>query len=924
MAAPLQNESGFVARELQLSVTQVQRTLELLDEGNTVAFITRYRKDQTHGLDEEQIQAIRQAAERLRALTDRKSTILKSIQSQGQLNEELKGKIEQARSIKRLEDLYLPFKPKKQTLATLARQRGLEPLAKEVLSGDCSQVDFSERAKALIQPELELRTEDDVYQGVGHLIAEVYSEDVELRSELRKGIWKHGKLAVSAAVRESVRGKRETESRPETAEGDTANAQSPGEGKEASRAQNLEAVPVKAADEEQQDSFLKSGRSTPQTGTAETAVPSAKNRRKKKNKEDEAFADYFDFRESIEQLPPHRVLAVTRGEKGTVLKVKFDFDHQPSLELTQSRLIPTGHSNKKFLGQCLRDAITRLVIPSLEREVRRELTDRAESHAVRVFAQNLRHLLLQRPVVGQAVLAIDPGYKSGCKIAILDALGTLIESQIVYVIGSAERQKSGRAWLVEAIQRHDVSVIAIGNGTASRPTEELVASILAEELKGVEVAYAIVNEAGASIYSTSAAGREELPDLDPTIRSAVSIGRRLLDPLSELVKISPEHLGVGMYQHDIKAKHLRESLDEVVASCVNYVGVDANTASPALLKYVSGLNQLSARRFVEYRSEHGPFQSREQFRQVAGFGEATFIQAAGFLKINHPDNILDATWIHPESYELAEKVLERLSCTARDLEDFLRSRSTVSRSDSVNTDTGAASGEPDPSGEADKKSDGASEEGMLRRRLESADVKELSRNLDTGELLVQDLLTMLLRPGRDPRDALPPPAFRTGATRIDDLEPGMALEGRVLNVLDFGVFVDIGISESGLVHISRLARGFVKDPHQAFAVGEPIKVWVVEIDKQRRRVSLTAIDPALPREPKESRERRPKRHGAGRKPTRRSRPTRETGGRSQRVKRSARPAAPAKPLNPEVAEGKSPMRSFTELMQFYEHKKHES
>ena len=925
MAAPPQNESGIVARELQLSAAQVQRTLELLDEGNTVAFITRYRKDQTHGLDEEQIQAVRQAAERLRVLTDRKSTILKSIQSQGKLTDDLQSRIEQARSIKRLEDLYLPYKPKKQTLATQARQRGLEPLANEVLRGDCSTEEFAVRAQALVQSEQELHADEDVYQGVGHLIAEVYSEDVELRSELRRSIWKHGRLAVSAVVRDAGRGKKVTDAQLEADEGEGAGGQV-----KQSPVANLDAQKDDSAEGVRQASALKPASSASEVVSAETGTTIPKNRRKKKNKEDEAFSDYFDFRESIQKLPPHRILAINRGEKAKVLKVKFEFDHQPILKVTQSRLIPEGHPNPTFLEQCLRDAITRLVIPSLEREVRRELTEKAESHAVRVFAQNLRHLLLQRPVVGHAVLAIDPGYKSGCKIAVLNSLGSLVESQVIYVIGSSERQKSGRKWLVDAIRTHGVSVIAIGNGTASRVTEELVASVLADELKDVEVAYAIVNEAGASIYSTSVAGREELPDLDATIRSAVSIGRRLLDPLSELVKISPEHLGVGMYQHDIKAKHLRESLDDVVGSCVNYVGVDANSASPALLKYVSGLNQLSARRFVEYRSEHGPFQSREQFRKVAGFGEATFIQAAGFLKINDPDNILDATWIHPESYELVEKVLDRLSCTTNDLHDFLRSQRAKPSEDLVGTDADSApEGSESCSGDG-VNSAGGIEEDVLRHRLESADVKELAQDLDTGELLVKDLLTMLKRPGRDPRDSLPSPAFRTGAARIDDLEPGMALEGRILNVVDFGVFVDIGISESGLVHISRLARGFVKDPHQAFAVGEPIKVWVVEVDKQRRRVSLTAIDPALPLEPKQSRQRRPKSKSSRAKPANETRNDKargqkpERGGASNNVRRKRRPVAPAEPLNPEVAEGKSPMRSFTELRQFYEHKKHES
>ena len=874
MASSLQNESKFIARELQLSVTQVQRTLGLLDEGNTIAFVTRYRKDQTQGLDEEQIRSIKHASDRLRGLNDRKTTILKSVKSQGKLTADLAAKIEQADSIKQLEDLYLPYKPKKQTLATLARQRGLEPLAQKVLMEGCPSDELSERAKVGLDADDSLQAIDEVYSGIGHLIAEVFSEDVELRASLRKHLWKHGMMVVSAAI----------------------------QGGEASL----------------EDLTSKSRSNVSQVGS--------RNRNRKKNRSEEAYADYFDFRESIQKLPPHRVLAINRGEKAKVLRVRFEFDSSPIFESTCRRLIPRTHPNREMLGDCLRDAIARLVIPGLEREARRELTDKAEAHAVRVFATNLRHLLLQRPVAGSSVLAIDPGYKSGCKIAVLDEVGSLVESQVIYVIGGVERQKAGRAWLVEAIRRNQISVIAIGNGTASRATEEVVASILADELKDMEVAYAIVNEAGASVYSTSAAGREELPELDPTIRSAISIGRRLLDPLSELVKISPEHLGVGMYQHDIKSKHLRASLDEVVESCVNYVGVDANTASPALLKYVSGLNQLSARRFVEYRREHGPFQSREQFRQVAGFGDATFVQSAGFLKINQAANALDATWIHPESYAITEKVLQQLSCTQDDMRALLQSQGKTKggkpglaegrMAEAHVKELGPGESNPTPCrGEA------------LRNRLKNVEVSELAHELETGELLVRDLLAMLLRPGRDPRESLPPPAFRTAATRIEDLEPGMAIEGRVLNVVDFGVFVDIGLSESGLVHISRLAEGYVKDPHQTFSVGEPIQVWVLDVDKQRRRVALTAIDPARERVGKgrglnrDTVGRRPdsKRLGQGAKSTLRRRDP----GNTDVESRTGHPKTNIEPLKAEVAEGKSPMRSFNELMQFYKHNKPE-
>ena len=867
MASSFQNEPTFIARELQLSVTQVQRTLGLLDEGNTIAFVTRYRKDQTQGLDEEQIRSIKHASERLRGLNDRKTTIIKSVKSQGKLTADLATKIEQADSIKQLEDLYLPYKPKKQTLATLARQRGLEPLAQKVLREGCPPGELAERAKVDLDADDSLQTIDEVYSGIGHLIAEVFSEDVELRAALRKHLWKHGMMVVSAAT------------------------------------QGMEASPE-----------------------ALTSNSRSRIRSRKKNKNEEAYAGYFDFRESIQKLPPHRVLAINRGEKAKVLRVRFEFDSSSIFESTSRRLISKTHANCEMLDDCLRDAITRLVIPGLEREVRRELTDKAETHAVRVFATNLRHLLLQRPVAGRSVLAIDPGYKSGCKIAVLDEMGSLVESQVIYVIGGVERQKAGRAWLVEAIRQNQISVIAIGNGTASRATEEVVASILADELKDKEVAYAIVNEAGASVYSTSAAGREELPELDPTIRSAISIGRRLLDPLSELVKISPEHLGVGMYQHDIKSKHLRASLDEVVESCVNYVGVDANTASPALLKYVSGLNQLSARRFVEYRREHGPFQSREQFRQVAGFGEATFVQSAGFLKINQAANALDATWIHPESYAITEKVLQQLSCTQDDVRALLQLQGKTKGCEPTLAESGMAEAIAKESDSGESNSPSCCGE-ALRNRLKNVEISELARDLETGELLVRDLLAMLLRPGRDPRESLPPPAFRTAATRIEDLEPDMEIEGRVLNVVDFGVFVDIGLSESGLVHISRLAKGYVKDPHQTFSVGEPIQVWVLDVDKQRRRVALTAIDPAGEKAREErglnrdtiGRRGGSRRLGQSAKSTLRRRDPRSADAES----RTGNQKTNIEPLKAEVSEGKSPMRSFNELMQFYKHNKPE-
>ncbi len=489
-----------------------------------------------------------------------------------------------------------------------------------------------------------------------------------------------------------------------------------------------------------------------------------------------------------------------------MLRVKVDMDTAEMGRMAEELLVPADHPHGDFLRGCVRDALARLVIPSLEREVRREMTENAETHAVEVFAKNLRNLLLQPPVRNRRLVAIDPGFKSGCKIAVLDEFGSLLDHTVIQIIGKAERRQEGRAKLVELIRKHSTTVLAVGNGTACRETEELVAELLGEELKDDGVAYVIVNEAGASVYSTSPLGREELPQYDATLRGAISIGRRLQDPLSELVKIDPASIGVGLYQHDVKAKHLRASLDAVVESCVNFVGVDLNSASPALLRYVSGLNQLTARRLYDHRTQNGPFKNRDQLKEVPGFGEATFVQAAGFLKITDGDHALDVTWIHPESYEAARKVLARLSRSEPDL----------------------------------AKKETASE---LGEQVKSLDIQALAEELQVGQLTLKDIVSQFTRPGRDPREDLPEPIFKRGILKLDDLQQGMELSGSVLNVVDFGAFVDIGLHDSGLVHVSQLANRYVRDPHEVVSVGDVVKVWVMEIDKTRRRVSLTMIPP---------------------------------------------------------------------------------
>jgi protein Tex len=856
-----------VAHHLSLPLGQVESAVRLLDAGNTIPFITRYRKDQTGGLDEEQIRRIQDEVNRLRMLVERKQTILRSIDSQGKLTPELAAAIEKAESIKWLEDLYLPYKPKKQSLATLARERKLEPLAAEIMSGNPAAADLDHRAADFIDPDRQVNNVADVLLGVGHILAEDFSERADLRSRLRRILKKTGQL-----------------------------------------------VSTKTEIAEQQG---------------------------------KEFRDYFEFKQPLNKIPPHRVLAINRGERAKLLRVKIETDEAALIQETDSLLTPADHPHADFIRECARDALQRLVLPSLEREIRREITEAAEAHAVVVFAKNLRNLLLLPPVCGKRVLAVDPGFKSGCKLAALDEFGNLLDQTVIHLVGKDERKLEGRAKIVELIKQHSLAVIALGNGTACRETEDLLAELLANELKDDGVAYVIVNEAGASVYSTSPLGREELPQYDATLRSSINIGRRLLDPLSELVKIDPGSLGVGLYQHDVKAKHLRTSLDAVVESCVNYVGVDLNTASPALLRYVSGLNQLTARRLYDHRLANGPFRNLEQLKEVSGLGEATFVQAAGFLKIADGDNPLDTTWIHPESYEVARNVLGKLGFAP---EDLRQKETTAAVAQKISELEGQA--------------------------------EQLAADWQVGLLTLRDIMAQLTRPGRDPREDLPPPIFKRGVLKLDDLQPGMELFGSVLNVVDFGAFVDIGLHDSGLVHVSQLANRFVRDPHDVVSVGDIVKVWVVEIDKTRRRVSLTMIAPGTPRhvpqrptgsdsgESKAPRGRRPPRQrrneagGPNGGPSQSQQPAdqsaapaasaadeagtgsasagaprgrsgdrqRYSGGKPQQRRQQGRqhhhhrahsgPKPKPKPLIPitkAMKEGKEPLRTFGDLLQFVQH-----
>jgi uncharacterized protein len=976
-----------ISQGLGLLTSRVEIVLGLLDSGNTVPFITRYRKDQTGGMDEEQIRDIQSRVLKARLLAERKQTILRSIESQGKLTPELTAAIEAATTVKAVEDLYLPFKPKKQTLATTARNRGLELLATEILQADPACANLDLRAADFVNTDRQVATPADALLGAGHILAEWFSERADLRGKLRAILERTGKLvstgvepepkkepeaakpieteasngeqpaekagsetsASSVESQQAAGSDAEEESSPATTE-----VASSSESESIESSQGGQDIPVETADAEAEGAASLAAVDaaladlSPEDGSAATAVatgveadsqesaaavavqpaPAVASEKKrgpkpprkpkpdpKREKLLKALRDYYQYSEAIDKVPPHRVLAINRGERVRVLRVKLECDLEAMQLVVDELLVPPGHPHADFLRGCGRDALTRLVLPSLEREVRRELTDSAELHAVEVFVRNLRKLLLQSPVRDRRVLAMDPGFKSGCKLVALDEFGSLLDHAVIHLVGKEDRRAAARAKVTELVKQHQITVIAIGNGTGCRETEQFVADLIAGELADLGVAYVIVNEAGASVYSTSRIGREEFPNFDATLRGAISIGRRLEDPLSELVKIDPANIGVGMYQHDVKAKHLRDSLDAVVESCVNFVGVDLNTASPALLRYVSGLNQLTAQRVYEHRTAQGPFRTREQLKSVSGFGETTFVQAAGFLKIVGGDSPLDATWIHPESYAAAIEVLNKLGASPADLAD--KERAT-----------------------------------QLAERTAQLDVDAVAQELKIGTLTLRDILAQLARPGRDPREALPPPIFKRGILKLDDLTSGMELAGTVLNVVDFGAFIDIGLKDSGLVHISQLANRYVQDPHDVVSVGDIVKVWVLEVDKQRRRVSLTMIEPGTKRPAENRRPARPARPpaekqtgdgqpAAGQQPAQQSggRPPAGGQGRQQRFRKpdegrqpySKKPkfkppaAAPPKPapkpkpvvpLTEAMKKGKAPLRTFGDLKQF--------
>ncbi len=690
------------------------------------------------------------------------------------------------------------------------------------------------------------------------------------------------------------------------------------------------------------------------------AAPSRRKKKKKKKAKPDPFAEFRDFSETVQKLPPHRILAINRGERAGRIEVRFQADADRIREASRKALIPENHPFTEFLNTAVEQSLNELILPSIEREIRRDLTERSETHAVNVFARNLRHLFLQPPVSGHRILGVDPGYRSGCKAAAIDETGQPLGHGVFSIVGNEERINHNKQRLVDLVNKFEPELIAIGNGNGCRAVEQFVSQVINNELANRNLQYTIVNQAGTSAYSTGETAREELPDHDPVIRSAISIARRLQDPLSELVKVNPANIGVGMYQHDIKAQHLADALDAEVASCVNLVGVNANTAGVSLLKYVSGLGQTAAANLVESRKANGPFSSREDLKKVSGFGDVTFVQAAGFLRIGDSANQLDRTAIHPESYEIAEKILASLQCKIEELElpkqDYLRrtqaappatsdaGQSTATPEGPATTQevatptdpasetslekTEASPAESAPKPPATEPSPGEFAAKKKRRnelvhKIKALDAAKLAREMNVGEMKIRDILRSIRNPLQDPRDESPAPVFRKGILKLEDLKPGMQLRGQIVNVVDFGVFLNVGIGESCLVHISRLSNRYVRDPHWFFAVGDVLNVWVQEVDKEKRRVTLTAIRPESARRER----RRPPRgeaRGAGKAA---GRGRGRGGGRSGKPQGKGKPhhkrtrkPKPVTPITQEMVEGKKPMRSFSDLLQFHKKK----
>ncbi len=720
------NISNVIANELTLTIEQVDSVLALLEGGATIPFIARYRKEKTGGLDEEMLRDIQERYQYLTILEERKQTILETIEEQGKLTDELKSRIGTCTKLQELEDLYLPYKPKRKTRGTVAKAKGLEPLAQFILDNPGYKGNFDDKLAEFIDEEKEVRTIDDALRGAKDIIAEMMSDSAEVRSAVREFV-----------VRKSV----------------------------------VRSEKVKEKKQEQS---------------------------KQQDRKD-VYQVYYDFQVDIKKIKPHQILAINRGEREKVLKVSLEFDTAPVLETIKSAYLPYRSSFfQEMLEEVIADSFSRLIYPSIEREVRGMLTEKADKHAIEVFATNLRQLLLQPPLGEKTIMGIDPGFISGSKVAVIDSTGKYLDGTTIYPHPPQNKKQEAVDAVMNMVKTYDVAIIAIGNGTASRETELLIADMIQEH--NLSCKYMIVSEAGASVYSASKLAKEEFPDLEASMRGNISIARRVLDPLAELIKIDPKSIGVGLYQHDVNQKELAEKLDQVVESCVNYVGVDVNTASVPLLTFVSGLNKRIAGNIVKHREKIGRFTSRTQLMDVSGIGEKVFEQSAGFLKIPGSENPFDNTFIHPESYDAASTLLELLNIPRHRIKESATA---------------------------------------IDHTVIKIDIAQLAGEIGTGEPTLRDIIENLKKPGRDPREELPKPILRSDVLKIEDLKEGMKLKGTVRNVTDFGAFVDIGVKESGLLHISQMADKFIKNPLDVVQVGEVIEVTIIGIDLERGRIALS-------------------------------------------------------------------------------------
>lgn len=722
----MQQIIDVLAKEFSLSVTQVEKTVNLIDEGNTIPFIARYRKELTGGLSDNVLRDMDERLKYLRNLEERKDEVIRLIDEQGKLTDELRKDIEDATVLQRVEDLYKPYKKKKATRASKAREKGLDPLADIIRMQSSQDKSIEEIAKPFIDPEKDVNTYDEAVQGACDIIAEEISEDADLIEKIRE-------MTYEAAV-----------------------------------------LCTEAVDSEEKT----------------------------------VYDMYYDRSERVKDIPNHRILAINRGEKDKKLKVKVQMDEeQVAFEIGKAYINKEPNIYTELMDAVVRDSYKRLIAPSVEREIRNTLTERAEKDAVKVFAKNTEKLLMAAPVKGKKIISIDPGYRTGCKVAVLGKTGKLLAYTTIYPTKPKSDIAGTERVLKKIIDKFGIDIIVIGNGTASRETEEVVADFLSKNDYNIQ--YTIVNEAGASVYSASKLAAEEYPDLDVTTRGAMSLGRRLQDPLAELVKIDPKHIGVGQYQHDINQNLLDGALLNVVEDCVNRVGVDLNTASPSLLSYIAGINMGIAKNIVAQREEEGAFKNRKQLLKVKKLGAKTYEQCAGFMRISGGDEPLDSTSVHPESYKACDKLLgilgiDKTSVTkggVQGIDDMILSLT------GVNT-------------------------------MEKA-VAKLSPELEIGEMTLSDIISELKKPARDPRDSAPPVIFRKDVTSFEDLKTGMILDGTVRNVVDFGAFVDIGVKQDGLVHVSEFSEQFVKNPLEVVSVGDNVKVKIIEIDREKNNIALS-------------------------------------------------------------------------------------